>query len=335
MYPFLNIPPSYPNHGYSIYRHSDPYQNNYSCKIPERSHLYAKNIKPPQIALSSQTIYRFRSFTLTLTVSEDWRIINHLRPEDVIKAVMSATCHKESAIENHLNDEVKSCKVCQSDRRIIEIDHCDQNQIGPVTTQDGLEKYTFNKCKSYCSSSRSHHHSRLCLVINGLPGGPYYSAPFVLQAREKRSIKPSLDELKLTENKQQLSVTSEERDIHTIKEDGLDLNEESGTEVIVSTKNENVVVILLYMNNIDIINQISEHFTASLKKIDGVITVKTKAQNKNIYFCVFIDKDESLEKVTQYTNDYIKNNTGSENGFNANLLTIGIIRNFLISDSKN
>ncbi|EDR28878.1 hypothetical protein EDI_301280, partial [Entamoeba dispar SAW760] len=163
MYPFLNIPPNYPNHGYPMYRHSDPYQNNYSCKIPERSHLYAKNIKPPQIALSSQTIYRFRSFTLTLTVSEDWRIINHLRPEDVIKAVMSATCHKESIIESHLNDEVKSCRICQSDRRIIEIDHCDQNQIGPVTTQDGLEKYTFNKCKSYCSSSRSHHHSRLCL----------------------------------------------------------------------------------------------------------------------------------------------------------------------------
>ncbi|EDR28416.1 hypothetical protein EDI_120200 [Entamoeba dispar SAW760] len=150
-----------------------------STKIPT-------DLKPPQLAISTQTVYRHRNFTTTITLSTSWREYHHLSSQQIIKACFAMTCVKETDREI-----IPACSICHPDRALVEIDHYDELQIGPSTLKDGLEKYSFNCCKSYCSSSRNHQHSRICLCLD-LPGGPFYSTPFILQARDKKEYQKEL-----------------------------------------------------------------------------------------------------------------------------------------------
>ena len=84
-----------------------------------------------------------------------------------------------------MTDDVSFCKVCQPDRRVIEVDHSDMHHVSPVIVRD-LEHYTFDHCHSFHTSSRNHFMIRLVLVITWLPGAPYCSAPFVFCSREIR-----------------------------------------------------------------------------------------------------------------------------------------------------
>ncbi|ELP91902.1 hypothetical protein EIN_398320 [Entamoeba invadens IP1] len=138
------------------------------------------NMRCPILSLSTQTVFRHRNFTTTIVMSTSWREFHRLTAQTIIKACFSMTCVRETD-----KQVIPSCSVCNPERALVEIDHFDELQIGPSTINDGMEKYTFNCCKSFCSSSRNHQHSRICLCLD-LPGGPFYSTPFVLQARDKK-----------------------------------------------------------------------------------------------------------------------------------------------------
>ena len=327
MYPYLNIP--YNSHSFNNYSQTSMKSTQPTeYKQQKRFQPFNKTIKPPQLALSTQIIYRYRTFTLTLTVSEEWRLMHRLRPEDLIKSVMSATCHKESTVENQLNEEVKSCKLCQSDRRIIEIDHCDQNQIGPVTNSERIEKYTFNKCKSFCSSSRNHHHSRLCLVIDGLPEGPYYSAPFVLQAREKRTGNKTEND-----DKEEKEMKEEENEMPIVNEDThIDLNDDVIVKEEIDEK-EYVMTVILYIANMEMIKDIVTHYCNEIRKINGVINVKQTIQNEVCYINVFFDSAETFGLLKKLTESYIINQDTCQNGVNSNLIDMGIVSKYFIIHS--
>ncbi|ELP86861.1 hypothetical protein EIN_044090 [Entamoeba invadens IP1] len=334
MYSFLNIPPNYPPHNCTNYRQVDrftqPYTHTTIDKVPFPKD---KNYRPPQISLSTQTIFRYRNFTMTLTMSEDWRRSHGILPEDVIKCALAATCHKESVIETHQSDEVKLCKVCQSERRIIEIDHSDQSQIGPVTTADGLEKYTFNKCKSFCSSSRNHHHSRLCIVISGLPDGPFYSAPFVLQAREKRTTKTEGQQDE-KDDKEGLSPTPEE-DMPFIKEEEL-MKVEEVIQDEVDVQHELAVVVVVHFNTNDFKTKIGKGLCERMEKIEGIQCVRMREGGLVVFVVVFGVEgkvDRLSEKVRECAEKYFKND-GVENGWQANLLEIGVVSKYIITDNR-
>lgn len=113
-----------------------------------------------------------------------------LTEDDIHKAGLNAKCFKDSAPDQ----ELFSCPICSAKKKIIEVDISSKQVFGPKYTPYGTEIYTFDMCKSNCSSSRDHHKSHLLIVIDSLPGcGAISSMPFMVQAREKQqSLRKSL-----------------------------------------------------------------------------------------------------------------------------------------------
>ncbi|KAL7718360.1 Uncharacterized protein QTN25_004287 [Entamoeba marina] len=343
MYPFLNITPSPYAHPHYLYfdnttydpffipRNTFPYPN----RFPYRDYsMRDKELRPPQISLSTQTIFRFRNFTMTITVSEEWRIANRLRPEDIIKSALNATCHKEGGSSTNANTEVKYCKVCQSDRKIIEIGHSDQNQIGPIRTADGLEKYTFNKCKSYCSSSRSHHHARLCICLTlPVPESPFYSAPFVLQARVKLNSK--IVEEKGNESINVKSETSDsiKKEHHSPSIEHKIIEEDERSDH--KGKIEDVVVYVLSISSNDVVQTVVDAFVNYFKKIVSKCVIRVRITERTAYICIFSEDSETLQEVKNKGISYIRNTDGCTNYLNADMVELGIVQKYLLTTSQN
>ncbi|KAL7722417.1 RRM domain-containing protein [Entamoeba marina] len=328
MYPFLNIPSSpYTHPNYSVFRSSvhDQYPIPYNAfshasHPPERSYpIRDKALRPPQISLSTQTIFRYRNFTVTITVSEEWRIVNRLRPEDIIKSALSATCHKESGSNSSsTNTEVKYCKVCQGDRKIIEIDHSDQNQIGPVITTDGLEKYTFNKCKSFLLC--------LCLTLP-VPGSPFYSAPFVLQAREKRAARRCVDIMNdvgsdISVNNKVVKIKKEQSSI-SVEQKPIDGEESEDIE----SKIEDVLVFILYITSNDFVKMVVDAFVDHINKTVDDCVVKVRITNKIAFILNW-----KMQKKNGVA--FIRNTDGCTNYANADMVELGIIQKYLLTSSE-
>ena len=136
-----------------------------------------------QLTVSTLKIFKFRTFSVFLELNSAYVRKQRLTPEDILKAGLSAKCCKESTP----GVDIFCCPVCNSKKRVIDLSVSNQQVFGPRKTDYGTEIYTFDTCKTNCSSSRDHHKSNICIVIDSLPGaGTIVSPPLVLQAREKQ-----------------------------------------------------------------------------------------------------------------------------------------------------
>lgn len=140
--------------------------------------------RPPAVTLSTPRVLKFRPFTLTLTMGRT--VAQRFSEYEVMRAGLNAKCRKE----DDLSHNVTAC-FCSAGKRVIEIGVSSKAVFGPRPSPDGaLVTYTFDTCRSNCSSSRDHHKSRLMVVVDDLPSTrPVFSAPFVVQAREKQKRK--------------------------------------------------------------------------------------------------------------------------------------------------
>lgn len=70
---------------------------------------------------------------------------------EVMRAGLGAKCRKE----DEPTTNVTSC-FCTGGKRVIEIGVSSKAVFGPTATPDGLLTYTFDTCRTCCSSSRDH-----------------------------------------------------------------------------------------------------------------------------------------------------------------------------------
>lgn len=136
-----------------------------------------------QIAISTYKIFKFRVFAVSLELSEAYIQKNHLTDDEILKAGLGAKCYREGDFGTPL----LACPSCCPNKRIIELGVSSKQAFAPRKTSYGTRVYTFDTCKTNCSSSRDHHKSNLVIAIDTLPdAGIVASLPFVIQAREKQ-----------------------------------------------------------------------------------------------------------------------------------------------------
>ena len=134
---------------------------------------------PPTVKFEvTPKVYRFRHFSIKLTINTQFGI--QYTAEEVLHAVTKAKIRKE----NDMLTSITTC-WCSANKQVIEISVSNTSSIGPYSTDEGYV-YIFDQCKSHCTSSRDHHHGRLVLVVDELPGlPPIVSNGFELCARVK------------------------------------------------------------------------------------------------------------------------------------------------------
>eukprot|EP00727_Mastigamoeba_balamuthi_P007588 m51a1_g345 hypothetical protein (445) ;mRNA; f:537202-539079 len=116
--------------------------------------------------------------------------------DDIVKSVMqgslSAKCFREGERDDTGGVALKMCPRCQTDK-LIEVAGV-RETVGPETLANGtVFRFTFDQCRSYCSSSRLHLRANLVLGLVLKHGGPcvVYSNPFALMSKivKRRSSK--------------------------------------------------------------------------------------------------------------------------------------------------
>ncbi|EDR22051.1 hypothetical protein EDI_201670 [Entamoeba dispar SAW760] len=148
----------------------------------KKSKVHPINFTPPIAKLEvNPKIYRFRPFIIKLTINTSFGI--QFSGEEVLSAVTKAKIRKE----NDMFTNITTC-WCSSNKEIVEIGVSNTGTIGPYQTDEGFV-YILDQCRSHCTSSRDHHHGRLVIVVDQLPGiPPILSNGFELCARVKGEI---------------------------------------------------------------------------------------------------------------------------------------------------
>ncbi|KAL7714928.1 Uncharacterized protein QTN25_007650 [Entamoeba marina] len=190
-YPNINQSPA-PHYQQNDYSNTSQYNdelNNENIKLQReietlqiqirKQKVHPISFTPPTVSLEiSPKIYRFRHFEIKLIINPSFNI--QYTPEEVLSAVSKAKIRKE----NDMLQPVTTC-WCSSNKEIIEIGVSNTSSIGPYSSENGLT-YVLDQCRSHCTSSRDHHHSRLVLVVDQLQGfPPIVSNGFELCARIK------------------------------------------------------------------------------------------------------------------------------------------------------
>ena len=131
-----------------------------------------------QLAISTKKVFHFRPFTVWLELSAEYVMREHLSAAKINQAMMKVKCFKESDSEK----EVKVCPQCNS-RALIEIKDSDVQPVYEPNSRTFI--FTYDKCRTNCSSSRDHLKSNIFLLLDSLPGCVLASPAFSIQAREK------------------------------------------------------------------------------------------------------------------------------------------------------
>jgi len=112
----------------------------------------------PVIALSTTRILKFRPFALFLTMGRN--VASRFSEFEIMRAGLGAKCRKE----DDLTTNITSC-FCTGGKRVIEIGISNKAVFGPTSTPDGVLTYTFDACRTCCSSSRDHRESYRFLYL--------------------------------------------------------------------------------------------------------------------------------------------------------------------------
>ena len=168
--------------------------------------------KPPEIRLSTAKVFRYRPFSIILTMSSTWRESKGLTYEQVFRAVNALKCKKEGEME-----EFATCLQC-SGKNIIEIGSSNGTNYEPTVSDDKTEMYIFDHCKTNCSSSRDHHKKKLQIVIT-LGDEKIITVPFSIQAREKKTTKGK--SIGMIQNAQRSGNTQQSQSTNTLQSNSL------------------------------------------------------------------------------------------------------------------
>lgn len=130
------------------------------------------------LELSAARLYRYRTYTVMLSLRRAWRCEHGLTELGVFDALLSARCCLLGT------STVASCARCKC-ARVVELSATSHAPAYRAATD--VEVYACG-IQSRCSSSRDHLKSALMLLVDGLPTPtPVLSPPFVLYARDKKT----------------------------------------------------------------------------------------------------------------------------------------------------
>ena len=130
------------------------------------------------LELSAARLYRYRTYTVMLSLRRAWRCEHGLTELGVFDALLSARCCLLGT------STVASCARCKC-ARVVELSATSHAPLYRADTD--VEVYACG-IQSRCSSSRDHLKSALMLLVDGLPTpAPVLSPPFVLYARDKKT----------------------------------------------------------------------------------------------------------------------------------------------------
>ncbi|ELP90309.1 hypothetical protein EIN_505150 [Entamoeba invadens IP1] len=130
------------------------------------------------LKISSQTIFRHVPFTVEFSASPLWLSKNSIRPEDILYAGL-----RTKVLKVRTTDEVKECPSCSKGRKVIEIGVSSNQKFLEGKMINGRQIFTFDRCRSNCSSSRNHHKDQLYLSIEFSQNVSVSSQPFIIRSR--------------------------------------------------------------------------------------------------------------------------------------------------------
>lgn len=130
------------------------------------------------LEMSATRLYRYRTYTVLLSLRRAWRLEHALTPLNVFDALLSARCCLLGT------STAASCPRCKC-ARVVELSGTSHEPAYHADTD--VEVYSCG-LQSRCTSSRDHLKSALMLLIDTLPTpAPILSFPFVLYARDKQT----------------------------------------------------------------------------------------------------------------------------------------------------
>eukprot|EP00727_Mastigamoeba_balamuthi_P006565 m51a1_g2529 hypothetical protein (212) ;mRNA; r:238826-239657 len=140
----------------------------------------------PVLALSSPKVYLCCPFTVTIVVSRQWLALNRVTAADVWSAGFAANVR----LEGHTEDPLESCARCCKQRPGNASISTSRLQAGPTTAGDEAV-FVFDKCRSYCNSSRLHLGGRVVIAaeLRGADGSVVcrlVSEPFTMCSKSSR-----------------------------------------------------------------------------------------------------------------------------------------------------
>eukprot|EP01107_Rhizomastix_libera_P012686 TRINITY_DN3247_c0_g2_i3.p1 TRINITY_DN3247_c0_g2~~TRINITY_DN3247_c0_g2_i3.p1 ORF type:complete len:272 (+),score=69.55 TRINITY_DN3247_c0_g2_i3:293-1108(+) len=252
-----------------------------------------------------------------LYVSASWRKANGISVEDIYHHCCRAKCCAEGTVSPALE-----CTQCSASS-LVTVAVANPQTFASEPIGDDVERFTFDSCRSNCSSSRDHLKTKLVLVVDSLPGvGPLSTSPFVMQAREKT--KKTKSEPETLEETPSLSPPSpcpvqtalqSEDAFRATSERAEELGANSG---IIEPK-VTVHIISTTLSH-EQVSQLCNHYHQSvLTQIAGLLSFDVKIlTGLTILFTLFSTED-AAGKATALTRDYIGNCNGMQNLFNADL----------------
>ncbi|EDR24968.1 hypothetical protein EDI_275410 [Entamoeba dispar SAW760] len=128
--------------------------------------------------MSSQTIFRHVPFSIEFSAPPLWLSQNSIRPEDILYAGL-----RMRVLKVRTTDEVKECTICSKGRKVIEVGVSSNQKFLEGKIVNGRQVFTFDKCRSNCSSSRNHHKDQLFLSLDLNNTLSISSQPFSIRSR--------------------------------------------------------------------------------------------------------------------------------------------------------
>eukprot|EP01107_Rhizomastix_libera_P008997 TRINITY_DN2471_c0_g1_i1.p1 TRINITY_DN2471_c0_g1~~TRINITY_DN2471_c0_g1_i1.p1 ORF type:complete len:408 (-),score=110.53 TRINITY_DN2471_c0_g1_i1:83-1306(-) len=304
-----------------------------------------------QITLSTHKVFKFRTFTLWLELNSAYVRQHGLTEEDIINAGVNAKCFKESQPDQ----ELLYCSHCCPSKKIIEIASTTKAALGPRKNTNGTEIYTFDACRTHCSSSRDHHKSHFLIVIDGLPNcGSITSMPFSVQAREKGAKKnkgdnsippttlsgtrsgpiailqpavPLSTAVALSQQQQQQqqhlqeSSSSSSSSSPSIRDSSFESSMNSSLQQ--GEPKVKVALVTSSLNTVDL-DRMVQHFKVFLSKMPGFIQFKYSLLPGMVVAFLFFDSVENHAACAPLLRNYLRNTNGMQNLFNTDLVSSGI-----------
>ncbi|ELP92683.1 hypothetical protein EIN_370350 [Entamoeba invadens IP1] len=273
--------------------------------------------KPPEIRLSTAKVFRYRPFSLILTMSSTWREKKGLSFEQVFQSVTALKCKKEGEEE-----EFATCSQCGG-KNIIEIGSSTGSSYQPTVSDDKTEMYIFDHCKTNCSSSRDHHKKKLQIVIT-LNDEKVVTVPFSIQAREKKTSKGKIaqalkQEQQQAEQQQNIQPTPPVNVLHTITPTQ-NFNQFNPIQQPTTSSSERVAVFvfstcLQQKESVLLI----QNYKTYLEKIEGFVNIRVSFLEGLVFVFVYFMDVAHAEECVSMTKMFVNNDARYPNMYKKKL----------------
>eukprot|EP01107_Rhizomastix_libera_P006871 TRINITY_DN21081_c0_g1_i1.p1 TRINITY_DN21081_c0_g1~~TRINITY_DN21081_c0_g1_i1.p1 ORF type:complete len:577 (+),score=130.22 TRINITY_DN21081_c0_g1_i1:40-1731(+) len=141
----------------------------------EQQRLMVTKRTTPFLTLDNDVIYKNTPFKITFCCPVGWMQQHSISDQTLADAISDVMVRRES----EPTKDILFCKHCNHTKKVIEVKaltpkRSSRGSFQPnipkaIRLNDEFERYTFEDCRSNCSSSRVHHEGNLFLVIK-LPG---------------------------------------------------------------------------------------------------------------------------------------------------------------------